>query len=329
MAEISIVVPIYNVEKQVKRAIDSIINQSFTDLEIILVNDGSTDNSGQICDDYKRMDGRIKVIHKKNGGLSSARNAGIEESTSPFIGFIDGDDFINESMYEILHNAIINENSDITSCNYVVVLEKETNHINNRTAKNPALKSFNNKQALEVMLKDDEIHRSACNKLYKKSLFEGIRFPEGILYEDTFTIFEIYAKSNKATHVEFDGYYYLLNHQSITRQSFNPKHFDAVYEIKKVVSALENLHPDLAYLEKARLGRQYVIIAYKILASYDREDKKSNENLNRLLTDFENDYEMFTNNNAIGKKFKFAIILLKLNPKLFYFLYHNLKKKNN
>lgn len=117
MDKISIVVPIYNVEKYLDQCVKSIINQTYKNLEIILVNDGSIDNSGKICDKYKRQDNRVIVIHKENGGSSDARNVGIQIATGKYIGFVDSDDYIEKDMYEFLYNNMINENADISCCN--------------------------------------------------------------------------------------------------------------------------------------------------------------------------------------------------------------------
>ena len=123
MVKISIIVPVYNVERYLGKCINSILNQTFADFELILVDDGSTDRSGYICDDYKKKDNRIKVIHKENGGLSSARNAGLDIAKEKYIGFVDSDDFINKNMYEFLYKDIKVNNSDIAICDYEEVYE--------------------------------------------------------------------------------------------------------------------------------------------------------------------------------------------------------------
>ena len=122
---LSIIVPVYNVEKYIERCIKSILNQSFTNFELILVDDGSPDNCGKICDEYKKKDSRIKVIHKKNGGLSDARNAGIERAKGEYIAFVDSDDFINKYMYEILYKNAKKWDADISICNFKMVCEND------------------------------------------------------------------------------------------------------------------------------------------------------------------------------------------------------------
>ncbi len=125
MCEISIIVPVYKVEKYLKKCVDSILAQTFSDFELILVDDGSPDNSGRICDDYAKKDARVRVVHKQNGGLSSARNAGIEVAKGKYLGFVDSDDYIAEDMYELLYKAIIKEEADLSICGIYDVYEEK------------------------------------------------------------------------------------------------------------------------------------------------------------------------------------------------------------
>jgi glycosyltransferase involved in cell wall biosynthesis len=126
MCEISIIVPVYDVEKYLKKCVDSILNQTFKDFELILVDDGSPDNSGAICDQYAEKDSRVRVIHKENGGLSDARNAGIEVARGKYLGFVDSDDFVNEDMYKQLYTSIIENNADLSICGIFDLYEGKT-----------------------------------------------------------------------------------------------------------------------------------------------------------------------------------------------------------
>lgn len=191
---ISVIVPIYNVEKYLSKCIESIINQTYKDLEIILVDDGSTDSSGKICDEFATKDNRIKVIHKKNGGLSDARNIGLDVCRGNYISFIDSDDYIELDMYEKMIKIIVNKKVDIVSCNY--------NHI------------YNNNKVVFFKVDVDELIKSknllyekiftysnfdlvVFNKLYKSTIFENIRFPVGISpAEDLNILYDIINISN-------------------------------------------------------------------------------------------------------------------------------------
>ncbi len=191
------------------------------------MNDGSTDSCGEICDKYKKLDDRIIVIHKVNGGLSSARNAGIDIARGEYIGFIDSDDYIHEKMYEILYNNAITYNSDIVICKKRNVYEEEKNEQNYK------INEFNIKQIsnIEALKKLYEVRTTfvyAWNKLYKRNLFENLRYPDGKIYEDEFITPKLIYKSNIITYVESELYFYLQRKGSIVNQKFNVKKFDKV-----------------------------------------------------------------------------------------------------
>ena len=223
---ISIIVPVYNVEKYLNRCIDSILNQTFTDFELILIDDGSPDNCGVICDEYAKKDKRIKVIHKENGGLSSARNRGLDVAKGNYIGFVDSDDYININMYECLYNAIIKNNSDISICNFMRVKEERVN-----TERNNIEKEYNytNLEYIEELYKGNHVVTPAWNKLYKKNIFNNIRYPIGRIYEDAFIIHEILYNIKKITYIDSYLYYYYLSENSITRSVFTIKNLEGVF----------------------------------------------------------------------------------------------------
>lgn len=226
---ISVIVPIYNVEKYLRKCIESIINQSYKNLEIILVDDGSTDSCGSICDEYAKIDKRIKVIHKENGGLSDARNRGIEASGGAYLMFIDGDDYINEKMAEILYKRIKEDNTDLAMCNFLFVDEcgaevRERNRvlpIKNEILTSPKLmkKLLGNKRGYYAI---------ACNKLYKKNLFEDIRFPSGKINEDEFVVHRIFVKCQRISCVSIPLYYYVQRSGSIMNAAVSAKNLDIV-----------------------------------------------------------------------------------------------------
>lgn len=173
---ISVIIPVYNVEKYLNKSIESVIKQTYKELEIILVDDGSTDSSGKICDEFAQKDDRIKVIHKKNGGLSDARNAGISEAKGKYLGFIDSDDYIDKNFYEILYNVLKKYNSDISICKH---RETYTDYEENTSKLEIKEQVFNTEQALKELLLFGEVNNYAWNKLYKKELFNEINYPVG------------------------------------------------------------------------------------------------------------------------------------------------------
>lgn len=226
---ISVIVPIYNVERYLDACIDSIINQTYSNLEIILVDDGSPDRCPEICDEYAKKDNRIKSIHQDNGGLSAARNSGIDIAQGEFLTFIDSDDFVACNYVELLYKGIVEFDADISIASFCTFTNEDE------------LKISRNELSFVEMAKDECFRRygalnaglsmpfiSACNKLYKKDFFASIRFPIGKLYEDAFTTYKLLDKAKKIVFTPSKLYFYRINPQSILGQSFREKHLEMV-----------------------------------------------------------------------------------------------------
>nr|OTO70154.1 hypothetical protein A5866_002374 [Enterococcus sp. 12C11_DIV0727] len=169
------------------KCVDSILSQTFSDIEVILVDDGSTDKSGEICDQYVVKDQRIRVIHKKNGGLSSARNIGLDIAVGRYIGFVDSDDYIANDMYEILYDQLIESNADLSCVGMIDVYENRTSELK----QNKIIELVDQKQAIKLVVDGKDIFAYAVNKLYKRDLFNDIRYPEGKIVEDAFIIIDL------------------------------------------------------------------------------------------------------------------------------------------
>ena len=191
MPLVSVVVPIYNVELYLKECVDSILSQTYKNIEVILVDDESPDLCGKICDDYAAMDGRIKVVHKKNGGLSDARNAGMKVATGDLITFVDSDDYISKDFMKILFEAMSENNSDIAIAN----MKRTSRRDDKNTVIDWKVSSYKNEDALIRMLYGTPFGTSACGKLFKRSLFTGVEFPYGKFSEDLFTIYKTILRS--------------------------------------------------------------------------------------------------------------------------------------
>lgn len=216
---ISIVVPVYNVEFYLRKCLDSIINQTYKKIEIILIDDGSTDDSGKICDEYAKKDSRIKVIHKENGGLSDARNVGIANAIGKYITFIDSDDYVDVDYVEYLYNLIKKYNTDISFCKFQSIFnnKKINKIINGKSNKWDKIKTFSD------VLYASNFDVSACGKMYLTEQFKNINFPKGKLFEDNDTIYKLIDK-NEFVAVGFDAKYnYMIRNESITRRKFNEK----------------------------------------------------------------------------------------------------------
>ena len=221
---ISVVVPIYNVEKYLKKCLDSILSQSYTNLEIILVDDGSPDNCGKICDEYRNKDSRIIVIHKKNGGLSSARNAGIDICKGEYLSFIDSDDFISPTYIEDLYSAINKYKVDIATFSWYREFYDETeNLVKLDTSETTTSEELSVSEVLKLMFYQ-KIPSGVQHRLFIKRIFDDIRFPEGNLFEEMATVYRTYlAGGKKSTIVYGKEYAYRLRANSIVRMNFSEK----------------------------------------------------------------------------------------------------------
>ena len=233
MPTISVIVPVYKVEPYLSRCIDSILSQTFTDFELILVDDGSPDNCGKICDEYAQKDNRIQVIHKENGGLSSARNAGIDwafaNSNSQWLTFIDSDDWIHPQYLELLLSGATSTNTDICVCEYTETSEFLIfeNFSNVNTQKLSPENFFVNYHVTATI---------ACCKLYKKSCFENIRYPLGKLHEDEYTTYKILFEKSLISYLKESLYFYYTNPDSIIRSEWSPKRLDAISAVEEQIA---------------------------------------------------------------------------------------------
>lgn len=261
LKKVSVIVPIYNVENYIRECIESVINQKYRDLEIILVDDGSPDNCPQICDDYAQKDKRIKVLHKTNGGLSDARNVGIEIATGEYIMFVDSDDYIVENMVEQLIYMLESSGADIASCGYT---ENISTLDTNFSEKYNVVSS---EEALRFILIDKKITTSASMKLFSRYLFEDVRFPVGKIYEDYATIYQVLHKAKKVAYNGDKKYYYRPNPTSITGGSFYKKqmqYFEISDQVMKFVVAV---HPKYTKYVNNRAERMAISFYKKISES--------------------------------------------------------------
>lgn len=218
MQKLSVIVPVYKVEPYIHKCVDSILGQTYTNLEVILVDDGSPDNCGKICDEYAAKDKRVKVIHKKNGGLSDARNAGIDISTGDIIGFIDSDDYIEARMYQEMIDYMEHNNLDIVCA--------DTNQVKGNKIKfKPRYKKnyvWSKQEALSEIL-NGNLDNAAWNKIYKREIIGNTRFPQGRVYEDVATIYKFIYNADKVGYLSKPYYYYVKRKGSIVTSGFNCK----------------------------------------------------------------------------------------------------------
>ena len=214
---VSIVVPVYNVEQYLAECVDSLTGQTYPELEIILVDDASPDNCPQMCDEYASRDSRIQVVHKPNGGLSDARNAGMDVATGEYIMFVDSDDYIVPTMVEHLVSMAEQSGAAITACGYTGDLDKLSAETNGQ------FRVATSEEALKCILVERELNTSASTKLYETRLFDGVRFPVGKIYEDYATIYKVIHKAGKVAYNDENKYYYRPNPTVITGGKFYKK----------------------------------------------------------------------------------------------------------
>lgn len=288
---VSVIVPVYNVEKYLRKCIDSILNSDYQNIEIILVDDGSKDHSGIICDDYKKVYNNIKVIHKQNGGLSSARNAGIEASVGDYILFIDSDDYITEKFVSYLVETMDKYDVDVVQGNYEKIDEKAQSlyipKIENKIyhSKEDILEAFFLKKNILVI---------ACGKLYKKNLFEHIGFREGRNHEDNIFIVDLFEKINSYACVDISGYKYLQRSNSIVNSGFNEKKLDAIFATEYIVKKCERNWPKYVPYAKILVCKACFYLYCDIIRV-----KYKNINTKKMLIDkFNNNYKEIRNQDA-------------------------------
>lgn len=240
---ISVVIPVYKVESYLSRCIDSVLSQTYPNIDVILVNDGSPDNCGTICDDYARKDDRIKVIHKENEGLSAARNTGIEAATGEYITFIDSDDWVHESYLDTLYTNLVKNGADLSACEFRKVTEQVSDlDLYNK----PTIYSYSNVEALGQFVGEYYTQMVvACGKLYKKSLFENVSFPKGKLHEDEFTTYKLIYNSTKISFTTEPLYYYFQRPDSI---------IGAGYSLQKRLDVLESYEERADFFETIGLS---------------------------------------------------------------------------
>ncbi len=240
---VSIIVPVYNVEEELSECIESIINQTYEKIEVILVDDGSTDRSGEICEEYQKKDQRIKAYHKENSGISEARNYGIEHSNGEYIACVDSDDYIKKTMISSLVSLVLQNEAQIAVSPYQKFSDK-SQLFEETVVETGAVDS---KEALIQLLYQNRVfHTGAHCKLYLRNLFEGIRYPAGISYaEDLGTTYKLIIKSARIAYTTEKLYGYRIREQSMMRQDFSEKKMACIPISKKLYSDICDIYPDI------------------------------------------------------------------------------------
>lgn len=246
---ISVIIPIYNVEAYLERCIDSVLSQTYTNLEIWLVDDGSPDRCGEICDEYALKDSRIKVIHKPNGGLSDARNVALDKMRGEWVVFIDSDDYVAPNHIENLLDLTQKHNAEIAIHSLSRFTEKDPP----KPLEEAQSKVYNSQRALETLFYQKDFDNAACGKIYHSSLFKDIRYPKGLLYEDLATTYRLLLKAHHIAFAPVGSYYYFTRHDSIENSSFTEKKLDSCLQIIEQLQKEMDNYPRLAASIRSRI----------------------------------------------------------------------------
>lgn len=279
---ISIIVPIYNVESYLRECLDSICAQEGIRSEIILVDDGSTDCSGAICDEYARKHTKIRVIHKSNGGPASARNAGLDVMTGDYVAFVDSDDYIAPDMYRTLFEAMADTESRIACCGHFRVMDGKVT-----AAERPVTekKKLAGSEIIRNLMLDKEMTYSPCDKLFQAQLFTGVRFPGGNLpSEDLPCLYSILKKAERVIYIGQAKYYYRWVKTSMTRKEFSPKNISTVHYTQEICGDVLKSFPE--FRDEALFAlTQCVASVYArmITDGKEKECKKEKRYMERLL----------------------------------------------
>lgn len=312
MPTVSIIVPVFNTEKYLTKCLESLIFQTFTDIEIILINDGSTDGSKKICEKFASKDERIILINKENEGVSSARNLGIECSKGQYISFVDSDDYIASDMIEFLVKNIERTNADISTCGHYDC------YISNNSVKKCHFKNsnesgiLNSRQALQESLIGGKISLLPYDKLYKRELFDNIRFPVGVIYEDSAVIPNIMTKISKVCYSFNPKYYYVRRINSITNSKFSYRNFDIIKVNKQNFEMVKEHHEYALKHAEFRLLWSYLCVIDGIICS----DFVYPE-INNIIKIIKKNKMNILKNNFFTLKRKLLVLLLVFNFNLY------------
>lgn len=269
LSMISIIVPVYNVEPYLNRCIASIVGQTYRNLEIILVDDGSTDRSGLICDAYEKIDKRVKVLHKQNGGAASARNWGLEIAEGKYIGFVDGDDYLALDMYESLVGCVETD-VDIVACGRCRVDPPNVKSVKRKTLCDKLKTKYNTEQAIEELLKGKLFSYGVVEKLYRKELFEGIRFPQGRVSEDLPVTYALFKKCRNVVNTGEAKYYQFRRENGISRKDFFFRRIDNVLFQRDIFLDIQKEYPQFRDIAEANYIFSVVMRINDIRKSKDR-----------------------------------------------------------
>lgn len=313
---ISIIVPVYNVAEYVGICIKSLVSQTYKKIEIFLVDDGSTDASGEICKEWAKRDARITYLYKENGGAASARNAALDRCCGQYIAFVDSDDYIDNNYIEVLHSAIVENGADISICGW-------KNETGSTAAKSDTVKGnivYSKTEAMNKLLYQEEFDTAMWAKLYKAQLFAEIRFPEGNIYEDIAIIYKVFDLVEQVVYTSYEGYHYLLRETGTTLKKFSVKKMDLIDVVEEMEEYILERCPEVQSAMRSKFVRANFHIYLQIPRTKEflTERKRIEKNINKYRKNILSD-------KRTRRGTKIALLLSGISYSLFFGL-RNLKQ---
>lgn len=281
---ISVIVPVYNTKSTLQRCVDSILAQTYTDFELILVDDGSPDGAGELCDQLARQHSRIRVLHQKNAGLSAARNAALKIAQGDYITFVDSDDAADPTLLQIL---LDNHRAPISICSFLEILPSGASRPLAGASSDPAPETFDTATCLRRMLLEQGFTMSACGKLYDHQLFQSVEFPEGKLYEDVGTTYRLILQCEQAIYTSAPLYHYYQNSGSIIHQGFNFHKLDLITLTDQMCDTLDAEFSELKDITNLRrMHARFSILRQMVLASPASADRLKFQQTEQEITKY-------------------------------------------
>lgn len=318
---VSVIIPVFNVEKYLGRCLDSVINQTYRNIEIILVNDGSTDKSLDICRQYGTSDSRIKIFEETNQGLSVARNTGIENATGEYLVFVDSDDYIDKNMIKKLYESLVKYNADVAVCDFIDFSKDEEVKVKRNSGK---IEEIYEEDFLKYLYRYYKTMVVSWNKLYKRKIFTNLRFPEGKLHEDEFILYKWMFQCKKIIYIREKLYFYYQRKEGIM----------ACYSLQNVLDTLEALNKRLVFCKSRK--KMFYFTQIRILhataeAYFKLAEVKNEKILEFIYQEFQNIYNVKNLHRKFSIKEKIGFYLLHKNPRIYIHIlnfYRKIRKNN-
>ena len=309
--QISVIIPVYNVELYLERCVQSVTSQTYQDLEIILVDDGSTDKSPSLCDAWIKKDSRIKVIHKQNGGLSDARNAGMAAASGTYFAFVDSDDWIAPEMLEKLLAAMHHDQSDIAACSVRMVWEEGRPSRMLTVSTNCVL---NRQEAQRALLEENLLKHPVWYKLYKREVIQDIPFEKGKYHEDVFWSYQVMGNAERISLIDYIGYYYAQRSDSIMGAAYSLKRLDAIEAHERWYGYIKDQFPELQAEACVHLWEKCIYHGQMILQFLSRDEmEKGFAMINQIVQKHHLKWSDFS---AKPVKRKIWLVMAKISLKL-------------